>query len=86
MFAVNLGTLVSFVAGAFLSYRVVPCVMLVVPIIFILSFIVFPEKSIKCDNEGHDQNNYNDKNINATGNITFAELGMSTIILNVLVS
>jgi len=45
MFAVNLGILISFIAGTFLSYRVVPCVMLVVPICFLVSFFFFPVKA-----------------------------------------
>jgi len=82
MFAVNLGTLISFIAGAFLSYRIVPCVMLVVPIIFVLSYIVFPEKSqyrvqriFDTEEDIHIRLHQEsvENNINASGNITFAD-------------
>lgn len=43
IFSINLGTLLMFIAGSFLSYSVVQLVMISFPIIFALTFAFLPE-------------------------------------------
>lgn len=43
IFSINFGTLLMFVAGTYLSYSVVPRIMIAFPIIFALTFVFLPE-------------------------------------------
>jgi MFS family permease len=43
IFSLNLGTLLMFIAGSYLSYSLVPKLMLMVPITFILTFLFMHE-------------------------------------------
>lgn len=43
IFSINTGTLLMFVAGTYLSYSLVPKVMIALPIIFALTFAFLPE-------------------------------------------
>lgn len=43
IFAINVGTLLMFVAGTYLSYALVPQIMISLPIIFALTFVFLPE-------------------------------------------
>ena len=43
LFSINIGTLLMFVAGSFMSYSVVPRIMISLPIIFALTFAFLPE-------------------------------------------
>ena len=51
IFSINFGTLVMFVAGNYLSYSLVPRVMISFPILFALTFVFMPESPqhlLKC--------------------------------------
>lgn len=39
----NIGVLVSFIAGSYLSYQTVPYIMIVLPIIFVCAFSFLPQ-------------------------------------------
>jgi MFS family permease len=43
IFSINFGTLLMFVAGSYLSYTLVPQLMLALPIIFAATFVFLPE-------------------------------------------
>jgi MFS family permease len=43
IFSINFGTLLMFVAGSYLSYSLVPKLMISLPIIFVLTFVFLPE-------------------------------------------
>jgi ABC-type multidrug transport system fused ATPase/permease subunit len=43
IFSINMGTLLMFVAGNYLSYSLVPRLMISIPIIFLLTFFFLPE-------------------------------------------
>lgn len=43
IFSINFGTLLMFVAGSYLSYSLVPKLMISLPIIFALTFVFLPE-------------------------------------------
>lgn len=43
IFSINFGTLLMFVAGTYLSYSIVPRIMIAFPIIFALTFAFLPE-------------------------------------------
>lgn len=51
IFSINFGTLIMFVAGNYLSYSLVPRIMISFPIIFALTFVFMPESPqhlLKC--------------------------------------
>lgn len=39
----NIGTLMSFVAGAYIEYSLFPCIMIVFPLMFLIAFYFLPE-------------------------------------------
>lgn len=43
IFSINMGTLLMFIAGNYLSYSLVPQLMISLPIIFVLTFAFLPE-------------------------------------------
>lgn len=56
IFSINFGTLIMFVAGNYLSYSLVPRIMISFPIIFALTFVFMPESPqhlLKCGKAEH---------------------------------